>query len=271
MSKFRRKLSAVGERIRRGSSAHGMAPSKVPVGGIFVHVQLMKATGLVAGDGTMPSPVIRIECGEEKVTTKKLNKKKDTINPEWFTSYKFGYKQKIFPQESIRIKAYECDKSSKVYGSYDCPLKNLIGKRKTDVWFPLLDGVASKARVLINLEVCERPPTVIYNGELQKQGGAHGGWANWQTRWFVLTQDAISYYESQECFERGEKAKGVVLMNAFFVSKGDSGSDGWEFTVHSYPKSVRCRAISEEVRQKWIDILLKPVTTYDEKHASKMT
>ena len=34
--------------------------------------------------------------------------------------------------------------------SYDCPLKNLIGKRKTDVWFPLLDGVASKARVLIS-------------------------------------------------------------------------------------------------------------------------
>jgi len=228
----------------------------VPVGGIFVHVQLMKATGLVAGDGTTPSPVVSIECGEEKVTTKK---QKGQINPAWFTSYKFGYVQKIFPQESLTIKAYEGDKTSKVYGSYGCPLKNLIGKRKNDVWFPLLDGVAKKARVLINLEVCERPPTVIYNGELQKQGGAHGGWQNWQTRWFVLTADAFSYYESQAAFEQGDKAKGVVLMNAFFVSKGTSGSDGFEFTVHSYPKSVRCRATSEEERQKWVDTILKPV------------
>merc|ERR1719399_2676914 len=123
----------------------------------------MKATGLVAGDGSTPSPVVSVECGEEKIQTNK---------------------QKVFPQESIKIKAFDGDKK-RVYGSYDCPLKNLIGKRKTDVWFPLLDGVAKKARVLISLEVSDRPPNVIYHGQLHKQGGAHGGWANWQNRWCV--------------------------------------------------------------------------------------
>ena len=96
---------------------------------------------------------------------------------------------------------------------------------------------------------------VLNAGYLQKLGGGEGGTKNWNRRYFVLRDD-LAYYTSEESFKSGERPKGRIKLEAYFVSQ-DENEDGFEFTVHSYPKSLTCQASSLQERNLWSSILMK--------------
>eukprot|EP00940_MAST-03C_sp_MAST-3C-sp2_P001563 g1563.t1 len=106
-------------------------------------------------------------------------------------------------------------------------------------------------------------PDIIFEGELMKQGGSLGGRANWSTRWFVLLPDKLAYYESKAVFEMGGKPKGVILLNSYFCSPGVFKSD-FEFDIHAVPKSLKCRARSENEMNLWIKTLNLPSKNVEE-------
>lgn len=100
--------------------------------------------------------------------------------------------------------------------------------------------------------------TPVKMGVLKKLGGAKGGHKNWKDRFFVLA-DHVAYYDNQAAYEKNpDKPKGVVALNSYFVAKTED-SKNFEFTVHSYPKSLTCRASTAEELQEWIDAFLKPL------------
>jgi hypothetical protein len=39
---------------------------------------------------------------------------------------------------------------------------------------------------------------LLKQGELKKLGGSRGGWKTWQSRWFVLRDTGMAYYESEK-------------------------------------------------------------------------
>eukprot|EP00939_MAST-03C_sp_MAST-3C-sp1_P000429 g429.t1 len=100
-------------------------------------------------------------------------------------------------------------------------------------------------------------PDVVFEGELEKQGGGLGGRANWSTRWFVLLPNKLAYYESKAVFEMGGKPKGVILLNSYYCSSGSYKQD-FEFDIHAVPKSLKCRAKSAAEMNMWIKTLNLP-------------
>lgn len=99
--------------------------------------------------------------------------------------------------------------------------------------------------------------SVLKEGVLTKMGGGDGGRKNWKKRYFVFAQD-LHYYEDQEAFDNGEKPKGSIKLDAYFVAENKASAD-FEFTLHAYPKNMTCRAASKEDMQGWIKELHKPL------------
>ena len=53
----------------------------------------------------------------------------------------------------------------------------------------------------INVQLLVRPAEApLLAGNLPKLGGSLGGRENWKTRYFVLEDDALSYYESEKAY-----------------------------------------------------------------------
>ena len=97
--------------------------------------------------------------------------------------------------------------------------------------------------------------TILKEGDLMKLGGGEGGRANWRKRYFVLADD-LSYYESKDSYLKGAKPKGVVGLNVYFVTENDNGKkENNEFTIHSYPKNLTCRAADTAIMKEWVDII----------------
>ena len=100
-----------------------------------------------------------------------------------------------------------------------------------------------------------KPGIVLKAGTLQKLGGNKSGASgNWKRRYAVL-QDDIKYYESEEAFSSGAAPKGLVKLNAFFVTKAEGDNPQFEFTVHAMPYPLVCRAESEAEMNAWVDTL----------------
>jgi hypothetical protein len=100
-----------------------------------------------------------------------------------------------------------------------------------------------------------KPGTVLKAGTLEKLGGNKSGAAgNWKRRYAVL-QDDIKYYESEQAFVNGAAPKGVVKLNAFFVTTVEGENPHFEFTVHAMPYPLICRAESELEMRAWVDTL----------------
>ena len=113
------------------------------------------------------------------------------------------------------------------------------------------------------VKMSERKSTVsgqiLKEGDLMKLGGGEGGRANWRKRYFVLGDD-LSYYESKDAYLKGAKPKGIVGLNVYFVTENEDGKKSQnEFTIHSYPKNLTCRANDEDTMKEWVEILLSPL------------
>ena len=107
----------------------------------------------------------------------------------------------------------------------------------------------------IDLTARIKPGTVLKAGTLEKLGGNKSGAAgNWKRRYAVL-QDDIKYYESEQAFVNGAAPKGVVRLNAFFVTTADGDNPNFEFTVHAMPYPLICRAESALEMNAWVDTL----------------
>mmetsp|Transcript_23147 Transcript_23147/g.33921 ORF Transcript_23147/g.33921 Transcript_23147/m.33921 type:complete len:260 (-) Transcript_23147:257-1036(-) len=100
-----------------------------------------------------------------------------------------------------------------------------------------------------------KPGTVVKTGYLEKLGGNKSGAAgNWKRRYAVL-QDDIKYYENEQAFINGAAPKGVVKLNAFYVTTSDGENPHNEFTVHAMPYPLVCRAENEVEMKAWVDTL----------------
>lgn len=79
----------------------------------------------------------------------------------------------------------------------------------------------------IDLTARIKPGTVLKAGTLEKLGGNKTGAAgNWKRRYAVL-QDDIKYYENEQAFVNGAAPKGVVRLNAFFVTTADGDNPNY--------------------------------------------
>jgi hypothetical protein len=97
-----------------------------------------------------------------------------------------------------------------------------------------------------------RPDQLIKCGYLTKLGGDKtGGPGNWRRRFFALT-DVLRYFECEDDFRLGRPAKGCIQLVCFFVSTRETLSGHFEFTVHSLPHSLVCRADRAEDRDSWV-------------------
>lgn len=100
-----------------------------------------------------------------------------------------------------------------------------------------------------------KQPGVILEGELEKQGGALGGRANWTTRWFVLLPDKLEYYENKDVFHQKGSPKGVILLNSYYCTESKLEN---EFEIHAVPKPLKCRAKNRSQLDLWIRTLNMP-------------
>lgn len=99
-------------------------------------------------------------------------------------------------------------------------------------------------------------------GYLTKLGGGEGGRKSWKKRFFVLT-DNLAYFKDEAAYQQGKDPLNVIILTAYYVSRSEEAKEP-EFTVHAYPKSLTCRATSEEELKEWTDVLLAPLMEYYE-------
>jgi hypothetical protein len=121
-------------------------------------------------------------------------------------------------------------------------------------FFQFYRGSASQSR-RIDITARIRPGQVLKAGYLQKLGGnKSGGAGNWKKRYCVF-QDDLKYYESEEIFSNGGAHKGMVKLNAFFVTTAEEPNTNFEFTIHAMPYSLTCRAESLLELNSWVNTL----------------
>ncbi len=58
-----------------------------------------------------------------------------------------------------------------------------------------------------------------------------------------------------KAYQKGQKPKGVISLNAFFCSKSEENAGENEFTVFAYPKNMTCRAESEGDCLDWVRMI----------------
>ena len=105
------------------------------------------------------------------------------------------------------------------------------------------------------IDIRARLPTgrIIKAGYLTKLGGnKQGGAGNWKRRYIVL-QDDIAYYESEEAYLQGGVVKGVVKLNTYYVTIEEDGD--FTFTIHALPFPLTCRADTEDEMMSWVEVL----------------
>ncbi|KAK8805787.1 hypothetical protein WA158_002443 [Blastocystis sp. Blastoise] len=91
---------------------------------------------------------------------------------------------------------------------------------------------------------------VVLEGTLLATGvdiGIRRGWKKW---YFVLKSN-LDYYESAASFAEDEQPVGTIILDAYHVSIPND-SNGFEFQINGYPKSIRLCADNRQSRDKWI-------------------
>lgn len=118
--------------------------------------------------------------------------------------------------------------------------------------YPLFSGTQSR-RIDISARI--RPGQLLKAGYLEKLGGnKSGATGNWKKRYCVL-QDDLKYYESEQLFANGGNPKGIIKLNAYFVTTAEEPNSHFEFTIHAMPYALTCRAESLVELNSWINTL----------------
>ena len=181
------------------------------------------------------------------------------MDPVWMTSFVFGKKFPLKKSDKCEITIAHSDMlGSTTLGKVSIDLGSVVNKPREDAWLPIQGG---RGKLYIEYEVRDDHPDVIFSGFLDKQGGGLGGRKSWNKRFFVLSDRNLSYYKSQEDFENGDAPAGVILLNAYFVCETDN-SEACEFMIHSYPKSMVCRADSPQTMNDWLAALRAPMKQF---------
>lgn len=73
----------------------------------------------------------------------------------------------------------------------------------------------------IDIPTRTAPGRIIKAGYLTKLGGnKQGGQGNWKKRYMVL-QDDLKYYDSEQAYLQGGQPKGSVKLKTYYVTYGD--------------------------------------------------
>ena len=227
-------------------------------GELYLHLEIMKASNVddPSSKGNV-DPYCTIQCGKHKVQTDSC---KDTMDPVWMTSFIFGKKYPLTKQDTCEITILDDNSilGSTTLGTVTIDLSAVLNKPKEDVWLPIQNG---RGNILVMYECLDEHPEVLFSGFLDKLGGGLGGRKSWNKRYFVLTERNLSYYKTQDDFENGERPAGVILLNAYFVCETEN-TEACEFMIHSYPKSLVCRADSPKTMKDWLAILRQPMSHF---------
>jgi len=176
------------------------------------------------------------------------------------TSFVFGKKCPLKKTDTCTITILHSNSmlGNTTLGKVTIDLGSVVNKPREDAWLPIQGG---RGKLYIEYEVRDDHPDVLFSGFLDKQGGGLGGRKSWNKRYFVLSERNLSYYKSQEDFENGDAPAGVILLNAYFVCETDN-TEACEFMIHSYPKSMVCRADSPQTMKDWIAALRAPMKQF---------
>ena len=97
---------------------------------------------------------------------------------------------------------------------------------------------------------------VLKTGYLTKLGGNKSGAAgNWKKRFMVLT-DSLLYYEDEQSYLAGDKAKGEIKLESIYCPTPEESRE-FEFILHALPYDFQCRADSQTELQEWVDVFQK--------------
>lgn len=176
------------------------------------------------------------------------------------TSFTFGKKYALSKKDKCTITLYDNNSlvGKTTLGTVTINLGAVVNKPREDAWLPIQGG---RGKLYIEYECLDEHPEVLFSGFLQKQGGGLGGRKSWNKRFFVLSERNLSYYKSQEDFEEGARPAGVILLNAYFVYETEN-KEACEFMIHSYPKSLICRADSPKTMNDWLSVLRSPMKQF---------
>jgi hypothetical protein len=229
---------------------------------IYLKIQVVRAENLCEEEDTC-QPMCEVRVGDEEVF--KTCAVQDSVDPVWKETYIFGNSRKLSKTSVLSMKVTDAQ-NGKELGICKIPLSELKCDDRPDM-IPISQKLSSasgfdnpklgvpKIHFMCRMTQGQHPD-IVFEGELEKLGGGLGGRANWSTRWFVLLPDKLCYYESRSTFTMGAKPKGVILLNSYFCSKEHSqfALDN-EFEIHAVPKSLKCRAKTEEEMNLWIKTL----------------
>eukprot|EP01122_Echinamoeba_exundans_P000300 TRINITY_DN10274_c0_g1_i1.p1 TRINITY_DN10274_c0_g1~~TRINITY_DN10274_c0_g1_i1.p1 ORF type:complete len:684 (+),score=171.91 TRINITY_DN10274_c0_g1_i1:66-2117(+) len=89
---------------------------------------------------------------------------------------------------------------------------DLIGHKRgtNEAFITRLKCVYSPLEELDNLKLAH-----LKHGYLKKQGGSEGGRKSWKKRYFVLTDEAIEYYDVVKSYENHQKPLGIVFLSDY--------------------------------------------------------
>lgn len=227
-------------------------------GDMYLNLEIRKATNVddPSGKGNV-DPYCVVTCGKHKEQTDTCA---NTMDPVWMTSFIFGKKYPLNKGDKCEITVLDNNGlvGTTTLGTVTVDIGAVLNKPREDAWLPIQGG---RGKLYIEYECLDKHPDVLFSGFLDKQGGGLGGRKSWNKRYFVLTDRNLSYYKTKEDFEKGSKPAGVILLNAYFVCDTEN-KDACEFMIHSYPKSLICRADSPKTMLDWMSELRAPMSHF---------
>jgi hypothetical protein len=108
------------------------------------------------------------------------------------------------------------------------------------------------------------PLNVYFQGSLRKKGGTMGGWSTWKTRWFVLHDNGLSYYDSESAYTTGKKELGYLQLDHNFsivpatVADHNNATEcDCYFKINSTGRSLLVRSKTSSECNYWCNLLTK--------------